>query len=286
MECAENLPQLEQQIYTRFDSLSNRLQQVARYALENKNSIAFNTIAVIAQEAEVPPSTLIRFAQTFGYKGFNNVKQIFRTGLLTETSNYHDRAKLSRQSREPEQDADSPISLLNAFTFSSSQSLNALACDINAQDINRAVEMLAQARSIFVVGLGRSFGIASYLNYSLSHLNLSTYLVDGLGGMIRDELDMMTDKDVLVAISFAPYAHETIVTSEVAAAKGVKQLVITDHHISPLATLSDVCMVVKETQVKDAFRTLSATQCLVQSLCVSLIYQGLDVDRELDSKRA
>lgn len=276
MQCAENLDQLEAQIYERFNTLSNRLQQVARYALDNRYSIAFNTIAVIAKEIQVPPSTLIRFAQTFGYKGFNNIKRIYRTDLLAETPNYHDRARLINQNIPVHKDDNRPGALLNAFAYSSSESLHALSGNINATELNKAVEMFAQAHSIFVVGFGRSFGVASYLNYSLSHLNLSTYLVDGLGGTLREQLDMMTEQDVLVAISFTPYAREAVITSEVAASKGVRQLVITDHHINPLTTQSDLSIIVKESLVKDAFRTLSATQCLVQSLCVSLIYKGLE----------
>jgi DNA-binding MurR/RpiR family transcriptional regulator len=48
--------------------------------------------------------------------------------------------------------------------------------------------------------------------------------------------------------------------------------VITDSQISPLATFSDLCFVVKEAQV-DAFRSQSATLCLVQSLVVALAYR-------------
>lgn len=272
MELPENLKQLETQISANYDSLSNRLKQVAHYALENKSSVAFNTIAVIAEEANVPPSTLIRFAQAFGYKGFNDVKSIFRSGLLNETPNYHERAKLTKKIKI---EAQSPATLLREFARLSSQSLHLLSNDISENDINRAVKMLLDANNIFVIGLGRSFSAASYLNYSLSHLNLSTYLVDGLGGMFKEQLDMMREGDILVAISFSPYAQETVITSQVAATKGVKQILLTDHHISFLASLSDVCMVIKEMPVKGAFRTLSATQCLVQTLCVSLIYQGL-----------
>lgn len=60
--------------------------------------------------------------------------------------------------------------------------------------------------------------------------------------------------------------------SERAAKAGAKQIVITDSQISPLASFSDVCFVVKEAQV-EAFRSQSATLCLVQSLAVSLAYR-------------
>ena len=42
----------------------------------------FDTVAVIAEKADVPPSTLIRFASEFGFSGFNEMKQIFRENLM------------------------------------------------------------------------------------------------------------------------------------------------------------------------------------------------------------
>lgn len=273
MEYPESLQKLEEEIYARYETLSERLQQVAKYALENKSRIAFNTIAVIAQEADVPPSTLIRFAQTFGYQGFNNIRNIFRSSLLTDTPNYRDRVRLAENQSRKKDLRESPANLLHEFASASSRSQLNLMENISQQDLNKALDMLADAHNIFVMGLGRSFGFASYFNYSLNHLNLSSHLVNGLGCMHREQLEMMVEGDLLIAISFSPYTRETLVASELAASKGVRLLIITDHHINPLAIISDTCLVVKEVPVRDLFRSLSATQCLIQSLCVSLIYQ-------------
>ncbi len=65
---------LQDDIRSRYDSLSKRLKQVAQYILDNSNSVAFDTVASIAQHADVPPSTLIRFANAFGFSGFNEMK--------------------------------------------------------------------------------------------------------------------------------------------------------------------------------------------------------------------
>ena len=97
MAAATSLNQLQNEIRARYGDLSKRLQQVACYVLDNTNSIAFDTVAVIAKEADVPPSTLIRFANAFEFNGFNDMKQIFRMNLVEETANYTDRARLFRK---------------------------------------------------------------------------------------------------------------------------------------------------------------------------------------------
>ena len=54
MSSAANLNEFQEQVRARYDELSKRLQQVARYVLDNTNSVAFDTVAVIAKEADVP----------------------------------------------------------------------------------------------------------------------------------------------------------------------------------------------------------------------------------------
>lgn len=270
MAMATSLRELQEQIRARYDSLSKRLQQVARYVLDNTNSVAFDTVAVIAEQADVPPSTLIRFANAFDFSGFNEMKQLFRMNLVEETASYTDRARLFREmeDRVPER----PQDILHEFARSNAQAMQQLAARTQPDDLEKAVDLLAQADTIYIVGLRRSFSVATYLCYALSHLESRPVLVNGLGGMFREQLCRLSDKDIVVSISFSPYAQETVMVSEMAANAGARQIVITDSQLSPLATLSDLCFVVKEAQV-DAFRSQSATLCLVQSLMVSLAYR-------------
>ncbi len=58
---------LRSAILERKSSLPKRLTQVAAYALDNPDEIAFRTAASIAGAANVQPSTLVRFAQQFGF---------------------------------------------------------------------------------------------------------------------------------------------------------------------------------------------------------------------------
>lgn len=270
MTTATNLSELQQQIRDRYDDLSKRLQQVSRYVLDNTNSVAFDTVAIIAERAGVPPSTLIRFANAFNFSGFNEMKQLFRMNLVEETASYTDRARLFRE-MESEKIPETPFDILQEFARSNGLALQQLAARTKPEMLEQAVELLAQAETIYVVGLRRSFSVAAYLSYALSHLECRPVLLDGMGGMFREQVSRITERDILVSISFSPYAEETVMISEIAAKAGAKQIVITDSQISPLAVFSDLCFVVKEAQV-DAFRSQSATLCLVQSLMIALAY--------------
>ncbi len=55
-------------IIERAADMPKRLTQVATYAVENPDEVAFGTVASIAVNADVQPSTLVRFSQALGYQ--------------------------------------------------------------------------------------------------------------------------------------------------------------------------------------------------------------------------
>ncbi len=269
MQENSQLVRLQNEIRTRYDSLSKRLKQVAQYVLDNHNSVVFDTVATISERAGVPPSTLIRFANAFGFSGFNEMKQIFRENLMEETASYTERLQLFRQ-LEPSQDQqESAVDILNIFAQANHQALQQLANQTSAEQLQTAMEILNQANNIFIVGLKRSFSIACYLDYALHHLDCRSFVINGLGGMFDEQLSQVKPGDAVVAISFSPYAKETLEIMNTTSQRGIRQIAITDSQISPLIAFSDVSFVIKEAQVR-GFRSQCATMTLVQTLAIAL----------------
>ena len=75
--------ELRAAILERYDSLSKRLQQIARYVLDEPNAVALETLAVLADRSGVQPSAIVRFAKSFGYEGATQMQRLFRDGLLS-----------------------------------------------------------------------------------------------------------------------------------------------------------------------------------------------------------
>jgi DNA-binding MurR/RpiR family transcriptional regulator len=225
---------------------------------------------------------LIRFANAFGFSGFNEMKQMFKQHLMEETANYTERARLFRQTTSDESSPpETPTEILNMFTMVNNQALQQLAMQTSSDDLERAVALLGEAENIYVIGLRRSFSVASYLTYALRHLDRKAFLIDGLGGMFTEQLSLVGPKDVVVAVSFSPYAREVVELVELGAQRKARQIAITDSQVSPLAAFSDVCFVVREAQV-DGFRSQVASLCLAQTLAVSL---ALNSSQESEAKQ-
>ena len=264
------LPQLQQDIRNQYNGLSRRLKQIAQYVLDNGSTIPFDTIAEISKKASVPPSTLIRFANAFGFDGFNEMKHVFRESLMEDTVNYTERLKLYRQTADHHIDGqDSPMDILTGFSAVNAAAISQLPDLIQGDDLLQAVNLLKSADNIYVIGLRRSFSVASYLTYALRHLDRHVFLVDGLGGMFREQFALVRPNDAVIAISFSPYAEQTVELVQLAAGKGVKQIAITDSTVSPLAQFCEVSFVMREAQM-DGFRSQLSSMCLAQTLVLSL----------------
>ncbi|AGH39526.1 Transcriptional regulator [Bibersteinia trehalosi USDA-ARS-USMARC-188] len=270
MNTSTQLANFQEEIRKQYDGLSKRLKQVAQYVLDNSNSVVFDTVSTIAEKANVPPSTLIRFANAFGFSGFNEIKQLFRQDMMQSTSRYTERVQLFRQI-EPDIDEQNNTldNILRIFIQGNTQALQQLANQVTEEKLELTSKLLHESNRIFIVGLKRSFSIACYLNYALHHLDYDVFLIDGTGGMFEEQLSRIREGDVVIAISFSPYANETINVIQATARSGVKHIAITDSQLSPLLSFSDVSFIIKEAQVS-GFRSQCATMTLAQTIAVSL----------------
>ncbi|MHA3027184.1 MurR/RpiR family transcriptional regulator [Chromohalobacter canadensis] len=272
----QDFAELEARITTEYGTLSRRLQQTARFLLDHPQEVAFATVAKLAERAGVTPSTLIRFANSFGFKGFSEMQQLFRTRLVDELPNYAERIRAVRSATGETPDS---TQLLWEFAEANREVLEALPSRIDPHDLERALDVLEQAEIVHVLGARRSFVVASYFAYALHHIDKRAFLIDGLGGMHGEQMKAVGPRDAMLVVSFSPYAHETQDAAAEAKERGIPMVVITDSSLSPLARLADVSLVVHEAEVK-SFRGLTASLCLTQTLAIAL---GVRQDKASES---
>lgn len=255
---------LRDAILARRDSFPKRLAQVARFALESPDDIALNTVAEIAAKADVQPSTLIRFAQSLGYSGFSDLQQIFRSRLRDRWPDYAERVQSLRAADAAQ---GGPLHLLDGFAQTAMDSLLRLRDRADEASLTAAVDLLAGAKTVYILGQRRAFPVASYLAYAFGKLGIRFILLDNLGALLPEQAGFITEDDALIAISFTPYTPSTIETATRIGQRGVPILAITDSAFSPLAPLAKVWLEVAETDF-GAFRSLAATLCLAMALAV------------------
>ena len=265
-EAPRDFQALRALIARRAGSLPKRLAQVAAYALECPDEIAFGTVASIAAEADVQPSTLIRFAHALGYQGFSELQEVFRSRLRERVLDYDER--LARMRAHGIASSKAGL-LLGGFLDAAERSIASLRDKIDPERLDAAVDALADADTIYLIGLRRSFPITSYMSYAMGQSGIRNILVDMTAGLGSEQVSFIGARDVAIAVSFAPYASQTVALVEAACARGARIVTITDTVFSPVAPPAEVVLEVNEANF-EGFRSLAATMALAMGLTVGI----------------
>lgn len=254
----------------RYDSLSKRLQQIARYVLDEPNAVALETLTVVAERCGVQPSAVVRFAQSFGFSGATQMQRLFRDGLISNNAalGYSERVrKFNESSDEDIQDR----SLIGEFVRGNLLALQNLEQTVSETDMRTGVELIANAETVFVVGFRRAFPVSSYLAYSLQQLGKKVLFIDGVAGLARQQAMTITARDLLIAVSFKPYSEETVELVEIAVGNGAPVFSISDSMVSPIARAATLVLQVIEAEVR-SFRSLATSICLAQALVIGFAF--------------
>lgn len=257
---------LRSAILERRSELPKRLMQVAAYALDHPDEIAFGTAASIAISANVQPSTLVRFAQHFGFDGFSGLQLLFRMRLRERTSSYEDRLRKLEQNGAALPES---TTIFNGFVAAAHRSLDALTSAVDPDAFERAVAILGNAETIYLIAKRRSYPISSYMAYAFGKLKVKHQLVGTSAGTDDDMLGMATPKDAAFAISFSPYASESAAQARMMASRDIPVVSLTDSAFSPLAECSREWFELVEAD-HAGFRSLSASMAFAMALTVGI----------------
>jgi DNA-binding MurR/RpiR family transcriptional regulator len=257
------------------NKLPSRLAQVAAFAAEFPDEIAFGTTGSIAEQANVQPSTLVRFAQAFGYRGFGDLQAVFQQRLRDRPSQYDARmnALNARSTGHPLSAA-----LIDGFSSASLRSIETFRARAKPEDLNEAATILARAETIYLIGFRRSYPIASYMQYTLATLGVKTILAGSPSAVDKEVISFAGPRDAALAISFTPYASLSLELTRQIVAQKTPLVAITDSPFSPLVQSTNVWFEIAENDF-EGFRTLAATVTLAAALSVAVAEKRRAVEK-------
>jgi DNA-binding MurR/RpiR family transcriptional regulator len=247
------------------ETLPKRLRQVAVFALDNPDEIAFGTAASIAEHADVQPSTLVRFAQTIGFGGFSDLQTVFRERLRERGASYDERLETIVSAM-----GDKGVNeIYSGVIAAAAASIDAMVARVPMHTFEEAVAILAKAETIYLLAQRRSFPVTTYLAYILGKMKVRTQLVTSPFGIEPEIMDFASPKDAALAVSFAPYASATLDHARILERAGVPIVSITDSAFSPLTPMSKVWFEIAENDFA-GFRSITATMALANAIAIGI----------------
>ena len=224
-----------------YTKLSPAHRRVADFLLADGRRAALEPIATVAKNLRTSESTVVRFAQTLGYKGYPELRDQLRERFLATATSLDRLAASGVGAKKPRG------AILERVLAEDADSIMRTLAQIPAETFNAVVEAVVSARRTYVIGFRGSAGVALVLGMGLRIFLPETRVVAVNVGDTPEELLSLRKKDVVFVISYLRYAGQTLEILRFAREAGATTVAITDTPASPVARLADHAFITRPT---------------------------------------
>lgn len=212
--------------------LNDRRRRLVRAILDNPEETYYLSSRELARRYDVDAATVVRTIQALGYKRFADFAADLRRHFVTRITPY---AVMKASRREKRSLADH----IRHSVEMERENLNALQVTLDTDRITQLAREIHRARSVFVVGVDLAAALSSFLAYGLTPLGFHADAPVGTEGNLHHRIRVLTEKDLLIAISFGRCLRETVESVLRARKRGVPTFGITDGDTTPIAIHCD-----------------------------------------------
>ncbi|WP_214783483.1 MurR/RpiR family transcriptional regulator [Exiguobacterium sp. S3] len=214
-----------------YSTLSKKEQRIADYILKQPEQIIHHTINQVADDLDVAESTVFRFCQRVGFKGYQALKIALASDVVAPLQDIH----------EDITETDTALEIAEKIFSTNGKTIESTRQILEGVSLEKAVELFLGARRIEFFGSGGSAVVAldAYHKFVRSGLQVSAILESHMQLMSASQL---TTADVAVVISHSGASKETLDIAKLLKEKGVPMIAITNYAKSPLSKIADVSL--------------------------------------------
>jgi DNA-binding MurR/RpiR family transcriptional regulator len=209
-----------------------RRQRLIQAILETPDETFHLSSRAMAAKFKVDPATIVRTIQALGYERFADFSTDLRKHFVARISPY---TVMKATAREHRSIADHVRHSLERDLAN----LNQLASTLDKEKVQDLSRRLHRARRIVVVGVDLAASLAGFLAYALRVLGMNADAPTGSAGNLSHSIKHLTQRDLVIAISFRRGLRETVNAVLTARAVGVPTFGITDNSLTPIGNYCD-----------------------------------------------
>lgn len=211
--------------------LTPRRQQLLRAILDSADETCFLSSREMAKRFHIDATTILRTTQVLGYASFADFATDLRQHFISHINPYTVMKAATKEKRSVEDHIE--------HSFDKAlDNLNAVRSDLDRQGIITVAKSIKRSRRVLVVGLDFAASLSYYLAYGLVTLGFDAEAPAGSGNL-QHKVEVLTGKDLLIAISFGQCLRDTVDSVLRAKKQGVRTIGITDNNTSPIARFCD-----------------------------------------------
>ena len=249
-------------IKTKLPTMSKGQKKISNYILTNYDKAAFMTAAELGKAVGVSESTVVRYAALLGYKGYPEFQKDVEGMVRRKLDTLH-RFEINEEDMSRED-------VLNNVMKADMDKIRLSLEMTDIKIFEEAVESILNADTIYLIGIRSCAPLASffgfYLNMMFDKVNIIT---TNSSSEIFEQMFRISEKDVIIGISFPRYSMRTLKAMEFANNRNAKVITITDSRNSPMNLYSS-CNIFARSELTSVMDSLTAPMSIINALLVAL----------------
>ncbi|MCG7497057.1 MurR/RpiR family transcriptional regulator [Vibrio sp. Of7-15] len=254
-----------EKIQKNLENFSKSERKVAEVIMTSPQTAIHSSIATLAKMADVSEPTVNRFCRRLDTKGFPDFKLHLAQSLANGTPYVN---------RNVEED-DGPDAYTHKIFESTMACLDVAKNSLDPMQVNRAVDLLTQAKKISFFGLGASASVAHDAQNKFFRFNIPIVCFDDIV-MQRMSCMNCTDNDVVVVISHTGRTKSLVDIARLARENGATVIGITAKE-SPLEKACSLSISLDVPEDTDVYMPMASR--VVQMTVIDVLATGFTLRR-------
>ena len=245
---------------------------ISEFVINHFDKAAFMTASKLGATVGVSESTVVRFAISLGFKGYPEFQKSLQELIKNKLT--------AVQRMELSDDRIGTENLLENVMTTDIDKIKETLLGISCVDFNEAVEKIANANTIYIIGNRSASALASFAEYYLSLMFSYVKRVKSSStSEMLEQVMRIDENDVIIGFSFPRYSTQTLIGLKYARDKGAKVVAFTDSYNSPLAPYADY-LLVAGSDMASFVDSLVAPLSLLNALLVAVSIKKKDMISE------
>lgn len=245
-----------------YKKFSKGQKKIAAYVTENYDKAVFLTAAKLGEVVGVSESTIVRFAMQIGYTGYPDFQRALEEVVRNQLN--------SIQRMEVAYGRISQSEILKSVLQSDVEKIKLTLDNMDENTFETAVDIIAGARRVYIVGIRSCAPLASFLGFYLNLVcdNVASVITNS-ASEIFEQLIRIDESDVIIGISFPRYSMRTLKALEFASNRNAKVITLTDSIHSPMNLYSS-CNLIARSDMVSIVDSLVAPLSIINAMVVAL----------------
>ncbi|WMT20751.1 MurR/RpiR family transcriptional regulator [Parageobacillus toebii] len=219
-------------IENQMERFSPAEKKIATYIMEHAELVPNMTTKELSKNAGSSEASVVRFCKTIGIGSFTALKLALVRELTIADMNINDFSIIEKQ--------DTPYDLFNKVTYVNKAAVEATTTTIDKRELEKAAEVIANAKKILFYGVGGSASSAMDACYKFTKLGYVSMMSPDFHTMLPLAANL-EKHDVFVAVSTSGRTKDVLEIARFAKKQGATVIAITKlDPSSPLYKEADI----------------------------------------------